>query len=257
MDVEGAVTAGTWLRLNNSTTGGNNWNLISSGSGNGEGAGKLIFNDQTGGSVGDVMVLDPAGKVGVAQVPATNALEVNGNASKTTAGSWLANSDRRIKLDIRTIDHALETLDRVRLVDFRYTPEYRAMHPSLVDRRYLNVIAQEFAQVFPDWVKGSGEKLADGSEILQVDTYPLTIYAAAAVQELHAKLKEKDNEIAALKARVNVQEKEIAALTRQQNAQSEKDREIESRLSRLEKMLPSSAGIPVLLKIAAPRPETN
>ena len=47
MDVEGAVTAGTWLRLNNSTTGGNNWNLISSGSGNGEGAGKLIFNDQT------------------------------------------------------------------------------------------------------------------------------------------------------------------------------------------------------------------
>jgi len=148
MDVEGAVTAGTWLRLNNSTTGGNNWNLISSGSGNGEGAGKLIFNDQTGGSIGDVMVLDPAGKVGVAQVPATNALEVNGNASKTTAGSWLANSDRRIKLDIRTIDHALETLDRVRLVDFRYTPEYRAMHPSLVDRRYLNVIAQELAAIY-------------------------------------------------------------------------------------------------------------
>jgi hypothetical protein len=34
-------------------------------------------------------------------------------------------------------------------------------------------------------VKGSGQLLPDGSEILQVDTYPLTIYSAAAIQELH------------------------------------------------------------------------
>jgi len=34
-------------------------------------------------------------------------------------------------------------------------------------------------------VKSSGETMPDGSPILQVDTYPLTIYTAAAVQELH------------------------------------------------------------------------
>jgi hypothetical protein len=34
-------------------------------------------------------------------------------------------------------------------------------------------------------VKGSGQMLPDGSEVLQVDTYPLTIYSAAAIQELH------------------------------------------------------------------------
>lgn len=126
-----------------------------------------------------------AGKVGIKRVPATHALEVEGNASKTTATNWLANSDRRIKTDVTTLTGALEIMDQVRLVDFRYTEEYRKTHPSIEDSRYLNVIAQEFQQVFPDHVKESGEFLSDGSPILQVDTYPLTIYSAAAVQELH------------------------------------------------------------------------
>lgn len=55
-------------------------------------------------------------------------------------------------------------------------------------------------------VTGSGETLPDGSEILQVDTYPLMIYAAAAVQELNRKLaselRAKDAELQALKASV-------------------------------------------------------
>ena len=129
--------------------------------------------------------LDSAGRLGIGRTPLLNALEVEGNASKSTAGSWLANSDRRIKTDIESITGALEKLDQVRLVDFRYTDDYLAAHPGIEDRRYPNVIAQEFQQVFPDDVKSSGETLPDGSPILQVDTYPLTIYSAAAVQELH------------------------------------------------------------------------
>jgi hypothetical protein len=39
------------------------------------------------------------GSVGVGRLPTANALEVQGNASKSTAGDWLANSDRRIKQD--------------------------------------------------------------------------------------------------------------------------------------------------------------
>jgi alpha-tubulin suppressor-like RCC1 family protein len=136
------------------------------------------------------------GKVGINCTPATNSLEVEGTASKTTAGSWLANSDRRIKTEIRSITGALEKLDQVRLVDFRYTDEYRAAHPSIEDVRYPNVIAQEFATVFPDDVKSSGEVMPDGSPILQVDTYPLTIYAVAAVQELHRENRELKKKIA-------------------------------------------------------------
>jgi hypothetical protein len=142
------------------------------------------------------------GRVGLGRTPLLNDLEVEGTASKTAAGSWLANSDARIKADVRTIGGALEKLDRVRLVDFKYTDDYRMQHPSIGDRRYMNVIAQEFREVFPNHVKGSGEKLANGEEILQVDTYPLTIYSAAAIQELHGIVQEKEAEIAELRARL-------------------------------------------------------
>ena len=145
------------------------------------------------------------GKVGIKRTPVVNALEVEGSASKTTASGWLANSDRRIKTDIESITGALEKIDQVRLVDFRYTDEYRAAHPSIEDIRYPNVIAQEFAEVFPDDVKSSGELMPDGSPILQVDTYPLTIYTAAALQELH-------RENLALKKQVSEQESRLRKL---------------------------------------------
>ncbi|MBI5384885.1 MAG: tail fiber domain-containing protein [Verrucomicrobia bacterium] len=136
-----------------------------------------------------------SGRVGAGRVPVANRLEVEGNASKTTAGDWLANSDARIKTEVATVTNAVDTLAKVRLVSFRYTDDYRAAHPSVKDRAYVNVIAQEFRQVFPDAVQGSGERLADGSEILQVDTYPLTIYSAAAVQELNQKVEHLSGEL--------------------------------------------------------------
>ncbi len=145
------------------------------------------------------------GKVGIKRNPAINPLEVGGAASKTTAGNWLANSDRRIKTDVKTLSGALEKLDQVRLVDFCYTDAYRAANPSIDGGRYLNVIAQEFAEVFPRHVGESGEKMPDGSPILQVDTYPLTIYSAAAIQELH-------HENEALKKKVADQETRLDRL---------------------------------------------
>ena len=151
-------------------------------------------------------------RVGIARVATSNAFEVEGTASKTAAGDWLANSDARIKTDIETVTGALQTLDKVRLVSFKYTDDYRAEHTSIDERRYLNVIAQEFAEVFPDYVKSSKEKLPNGDEILQVDAYPLTVYSAAAVQELHVIVKAKDAEIAELKTRLDAMEAAISKL---------------------------------------------
>lgn len=149
------------------------------------------------------------GKLGIKRVPAVHALEVEGEASKSTAGNWLANSDRRIKREIQPVTGALEKLDRVRLVDFRYTEEYCAAHPEIQDKRYLNVIAQEFAKVFPDHVQSSREKLPNGADILQVDTYPLTIYSAAAVQELHRQWRTEND---ALKRQLAEQEERLKRL---------------------------------------------
>jgi hypothetical protein len=148
------------------------------------------------------MRINSSGNLGIGRVAVTNRLEVEGDASKTTAGDWLANSDRRIQTDVETITDALATLGQVRLVGFRYTDEYRSAHPKIADRRYVNVIAQEFQDVFPDYVRDGGDRLPDGEEVLQVDSYPLTIYSAAAVQELHAMVKEKDAEIAELRTRL-------------------------------------------------------
>ena len=116
------------------------------------------------------MRIEGSGNIGIGRAATANALEVEGNASKTFAGSWLANSDARIKTDVRTLTNALDKLAQVRLVQFRYTDEYRAQHPGIKDRSYLNVVAQEFQKVFPEHVQSSGEKLPGGDEaVLQVD----------------------------------------------------------------------------------------
>jgi hypothetical protein len=146
-------------------------------------------------------------RVGIMRASASNALEVEGNASKTTAGSWLANSDRRIKTDIEPIPNALDTIMKLRPVTFRYDDAYRTSHKGIDPKRYYNVIAQEFAEVFPDAVKGSGEYLpgqpkSKDNEILQVDTYPAQITAIAAIQELAVQNDALREQLATLSARL-------------------------------------------------------
>ena len=162
-------------------------------------------------------------RLGLNRVAATNRLEVEGDASKTTAGSWLANSDRRIKTDIQPITGAIGTISRLNPVTFAYTDAYRTEHPeaAIGNGRYYNVVAQEFQKVFPDAVKGSGEYLpgmakSKSNEILQVDTYPALITTIAAVQELNAhddlveqELTSLRNENSALKSRLEALEAKL------------------------------------------------
>jgi len=147
-----------------------------------------------------------AHRVGIYRVAAANAFEVNGNASKTTAGDWLANSDRRIKTDIINIDGAVETIMQLRPVKFRYTDEWMERNPGIEDRYYYNFIAQEFRDVFPESVKGSGEYLAsDPEEILQIDTYNAQVVAIKAIQE-------QQQEIERLKQENKLLKQKLAAL---------------------------------------------
>ena len=45
LNLQGSSPIGTWITLKNTTTGGHNWSVISTGENNGEGAGKLLFYD--------------------------------------------------------------------------------------------------------------------------------------------------------------------------------------------------------------------
>jgi cytoskeletal protein CcmA (bactofilin family) len=123
------------------------------------------------------------GNVGIGRTPTANALEVNGTASKTASGSWLANSDRRIKTDIQDIPDALSTLESLRPVSFKYTDAYQKAENGVGDYTYYNFIAQEFQQVFPNNVQDSGETIDGNSHILQIDTYPVIPYLVKGIQE--------------------------------------------------------------------------
>jgi hypothetical protein len=144
------------------------------------------------------------GNVGISRTPTTNALEVNGNASKTTAGDWLAHSDSTIKTEIHTVDGALDRINKVRLVSFKYKDEYKLLNPSIKDKFYQNVIAQEYQEIYPDYVYQSGD-IFEGKNILQVDTNPMYIDAVASIQELSILVKE-------LSAQVDILKQEIINL---------------------------------------------
>lgn len=140
-------------------------------------------------------------RLGIGRSPGTNNLEVEGNASKTTAGDWAANSDRRIKTDILDIENAAETVLKLRPVMFKYTSEWMQKHPSIENRFYYNFIAQEYQQVFPESVNGSGEYIdGDADEVLQLDSYNAQIVSIKAVQELILENRKQQEEIDALKA---------------------------------------------------------
>lgn len=214
-----------FITLNaSSTTNNSGFNFIEAGTSkayiyyNGSNDEIWLSNSSGGGS--KHLVVSTTGNVGIKQTAATNTLEVNGSASKTVAGSWLANSDRRIKTDILDIDNSLELIKKLRPVKFKYTDEWMAKHPSIKNQYYYNFIAQEFQQVFPEAVQGSGEYLdGDNKEVLQIDTYNAEIITIKAVQELLKKIEVLEKENKELKSNNTQLQTEVSAMKEKQETE--------------------------------------
>jgi len=182
--------------------------------------GCFVWTDSSGSGVSpgstNQFIINSSGNVGINRVPTTNDLEVEGTASNTAGGNWLTNSDRRIKTDIKNLGGhgygsnghgygnyngsnsnsdggpALEIINRLRPVKFKYLDFHRKNHPSLADHDYYNYIAQEFREVFPNSVSETNEGL------LQIDSYPASVYSVAAIQELHELVKGQTEDISRL-----------------------------------------------------------
>ncbi len=75
---DGSNTVGTWLSLKNTTTGGDTWSMVSTGSANGEGAGHFLWNNATNGTK---MILTSAGNLGIGLSNPSSSLHVNGSIS--------------------------------------------------------------------------------------------------------------------------------------------------------------------------------
>ncbi|MDR3385582.1 MAG: tail fiber domain-containing protein [Rudaea sp.] len=140
-----------------------------------------------------VLTLDSTGNLAIAGATAT----------KPGGGSWTATSDRRIKQDITTIQDALDTVLKLRPVNFHYTAEYRAMEGGLADKGYQGFIAQEFAEVFPEAVTSTDKQVPGAAvgdaPILALDPNPALITTIAAVQELALRDQTNGTDIATLK----------------------------------------------------------
>lgn len=105
---------------------------------------------------GNVLTIKGEGKIGINRTPITNALEVNGQASKTTSGSWIANSDRRLKKDIKQIKgkSALDKILKMKGVTYLWNDTKTGVErPTEIQYGF---IAQELMQIFPEKVTKDG-----------------------------------------------------------------------------------------------------
>jgi len=188
--LESTNTGGTWLSLQNDSTGGHRWNFIANGYGNSEGAGKLMIRDNSANAVR--MVIETNGSVGIGTATATHGLlDVEGSAgsygvnsgavnmnfnyagvtyattgtrsdasiyassSIISGGDILCNSDARIKNIRGRSDPArdLVTLRGIEVTDYTYKDVIaHGNHPE------KKAIAQQVEEVFPQAVtKGTNE----------------------------------------------------------------------------------------------------
>jgi len=162
------------------------WDIAAGGSNNqmdffqSGGAGSMLTLRGDEGNIG----------VGIRTVNPAFTLHVNGTAGKPGGGSWTATSDARLKSDINPLEGSLNNLLKLRGVTFLYKdPE--AIHELPGER--IGMIAQEVAEVFPDWVSEANDGYLrltyQGFEALMVE----------ALRELRD---EKDEEMEVLESRI-------------------------------------------------------
>jgi hypothetical protein len=155
-------------------------------------------------------------KLGINRTPVTNPLEVNGNASKSSAGDWLANSDARLKKNIRHLDSGqmLEKLLALEGISYEWNDQVTGSFRP--EGTQLGFTAQNIQQVFPDLVE------EDNLGYLQTayGTYdPVVVEAIRALSETIAIL-QKDN--TRMNERIGRLDQENARLQEEISAMNEK-----------------------------------
>lgn len=280
--IDSSSAIGTWLALGNSSVGGRYWQFISTGSGNGEGAGKLLIGAGTSdGSTSPRMTLMENGSVGInTSTPAdmlhlrggvlriddgggefirmyrsANGLVLSGNGMGNPAfgggvgqiqwdgdANWDNFSDRRLKKDITTAE---PVLDRLMKLEVR---RYRWKEADEDSPKKFGVIAQEVQPLFPESV-GLMEQKDSNQEYLTVKYGTFGLIAVKALQELKA---EKDAEQFALKQQIEELKQEVATLKARQ-AQSARVETLQDEVASLKQIVQQLAASQKPGKSASPQ----
>jgi hypothetical protein len=138
------------------------------------------------------------GRVGIGELDPSERLHVVGNICAT--GTIAACSDARFKTNVKSLDRALNTIEKLRPVAYDWKRDEYPNH-NFSDRRQIGLIAQELREVVPEAVQEG----ADG--YLAVDYARLTPVLIQAIRELR---NEKDAHIAELEARLSRLEAALA-----------------------------------------------
>ncbi|MBV7268346.1 tail fiber domain-containing protein, partial [Winogradskyella luteola] len=146
-----ATALGLGLRANSyaeTVIGYNSSNYVPSSTTSAVGTDRLFVVANN--TLGNAMTLLKNGRLGLSRIPITNILEVEGNASKNAAGDWLANSDRRLKKNIKTFTEydALHKLLQMRGVTYEWNDKQTGTNRP--KGQQYGFVAQELMEVFPE-----------------------------------------------------------------------------------------------------------
>jgi hypothetical protein len=142
----------------------------------------------------DLVIQHPGGLTGIARVPITNTLEVNGNASKVTAGSWLANSDARLKKNITPLSSEKMLNDLLALQGVTYEWNDTTTGNDRPTGIQYGFTAQNIQEVFPTLVE------EDNLGYLQTAYGTYDAMTVEAIRALNDKIKQLEEENEILKA---------------------------------------------------------
>ncbi len=162
-------------------------NIYRGGFGYDGSAGRFFFYD--GESSTNTLFINN-GRIGIQRDATTNALEVNGNASKSSAGSWVGNSDARLKKDIRPIQSALDKLLQLNGITYQWNDNKTGnTRPEGIQ---MGFTAQNIQQVFPENVS------TDAQGYLQTAYGTYDALLVEAIRELTKKVELLEQKLASI-----------------------------------------------------------
>lgn len=149
------------------------------------------------------------GAVGIDRNPTTNALEVNGEASKSTAGGFIANSDKRLKKNIQTINGhtALDLISQMEGVTYEWNDNVTGNNrPEGIQYGF---VAQELMTIFPERVSMDAQGFY---QTAYGDYDALFVQAIKELKEENKLLKEQISELKSLTERLQAVEEYLSKI---------------------------------------------
>ncbi|MCK5284576.1 MAG: tail fiber domain-containing protein, partial [Alphaproteobacteria bacterium] len=126
------------------------------------------------GVLGGSVIIDP--NIPATLLSTTYALEVVGDAAKSTGTAWINSSDIRLKDIHGEYEKGLDEIMTLRPVKFSYKKNNPRKHNS--ENQHVGFIAQEVQKAFPEAVNKRGDGYLD------FDMHPVSVAMVSAVQDL-------------------------------------------------------------------------